>query len=76
MSINASVQQISGGIASFAAGLIVIQQDNGFLDRYNNLGHVVMVTILITIAMMYYIDLRVKEKIQAEKSSIKLPEAA
>jgi predicted MFS family arabinose efflux permease len=62
MSINSSVQQISGGIASAIAGMIVIQVDNGPLQRYDILGYVVMSTMLISIGMMYYINKDVEKK--------------
>ncbi|GHM99197.1 MFS transporter [Cytophagales bacterium WSM2-2] len=61
MSINASVQQISGGIASAIAGVIVYQAPDGILHRYDLLGYVVIGTMLITIAMMYWIDKHIQE---------------
>lgn len=67
MGINSSVQQVSGGIAAAAAGLIVVQSDSGELLRYGTLGNVVTVTVLITILMMYFIHKMVmkdsKEKV-------------
>jgi predicted MFS family arabinose efflux permease len=60
MSINASVQQVSGGIASIIAGLIVFQQPGGNLTGYPLLGYVVIGSMLVTIAMMYWIDRHVK----------------
>jgi len=62
MSINSSVQQISGGIASAIAGMIVLQVNNGPLQRYDILGYVVMCTMLISIWMMYYINKDVEKK--------------
>jgi predicted MFS family arabinose efflux permease len=56
MSINASVQQIAGGIASGVAGMIVFQTPDGMLQRYDILGYAVIGTMLVTIAMMYWID--------------------
>jgi predicted MFS family arabinose efflux permease len=56
MSINSSVQQLSGGIASAIAGMIVFQTSDGILHRYDILGYVVIGTMVITIAMMYWID--------------------
>ena len=56
MSINASVQQIAGGIASGVAGMIVFQTPDGMLHRYDILGYVVNGTMLLTIGMMYWID--------------------
>jgi MFS family permease len=56
MSINSSVQQISGGIASAVAGLIVVQTSTGALLHYDTLGYVVTVSMVVTTAMMYTID--------------------
>jgi predicted MFS family arabinose efflux permease len=62
MSINSSIQQISGGIASAVAGLIVFQNESGKLMRYEQLGYVVIGTMLITIVLMGWIDRHVKAK--------------
>jgi predicted MFS family arabinose efflux permease len=62
MSINASIQQIAGGIASFVAGLIVIQNPSGILERYDILGYVVIASIVIALAMIYWLDVYVKQK--------------
>ena len=56
MSINASVQQISGGIASAVAGMIVVQSPSGVLERYDVLGYVVMAAMVIPILLMYYLN--------------------
>lgn len=57
MSINASVQQISGGIAAIIAGLIVYQATpTSPLEHYPILGYVVCGTTLITIIMMYFLN--------------------
>jgi predicted MFS family arabinose efflux permease len=61
MSINASIQQISGGVASFAAGLIVIQSPSGILERYDILGYVVIGSMVIATAMIYWLDNYVKK---------------
>ena len=75
MSINASVQQISGGIASAIAGMIVIQQPNGLLDGYVLLGYVVIGSMIITIAMMYWIDRHVKSIMNRNTKPVAVPEA-
>ena len=62
MGINSSVQQISGGIAAFAAGKIVVQPTNMPLQHYDILGYVVCITMLITIGMMYFINKQVMNK--------------
>jgi predicted MFS family arabinose efflux permease len=53
MAVGSSLQQLSGGVAASIAGLIVHQSAGGRIERYDTLGYVVMVAILITIAMMY-----------------------
>lgn len=60
MSINASTAQISGGIATSIAGLIVIQNGDGTLGNYNILGYVVATAMLITIALMFNVNRIVK----------------
>ncbi len=62
MGINSSVQQISGGIATFIAGLIVVQTPSGLLDNYDILGYVVTIAMVVTITMMYTIHKQVKQK--------------
>ena len=62
MGINASIQQISGGIAAFAAGKIVVQANNAPLQHYDILGYVVCVSMLITMGMMYIINKQVMGK--------------
>lgn len=62
MSINASVQQISGGVASFIAGLIVIQSPEGKMGRYPLLGLTVIASMLIALALIYWLDQYLKQK--------------
>ena len=66
MSVNSSIQQISGGVASIVAGLIVVQTESGQLEHYDTLGYVVAGSMLITVIMMYFIDLFVKQKTMAK----------
>jgi predicted MFS family arabinose efflux permease len=56
MSVNSSVQQLSGGIASMAAGLIVYEKPGGALGRYNVLGYVVIIAMLIVAFLLYFIN--------------------
>lgn len=65
MSINSSIQQISGGVASFVAGLIVIQTPSGFIERYDILGYVVVGSMIIAAFMIGWLDkhLRMKKMI-------------
>jgi predicted MFS family arabinose efflux permease len=70
MSVNSSLQQISGGIATFIAGIIVIQSSSGELLRYDLLGYVVVGAMAITLVMMYFLHLYVKKKLASERQSI------
>ena len=76
MSINSSVQQISGGIASAIAGMIVVQQPDGLLDGYQLLGYVVIGSMIVTIGMMYWIDRHVKAIAKRDVKPVVLAEVA
>jgi len=62
MSINSSIQQISGGVASFVAGLIVVQTPSGLLERYEILGYVVVVSMIVAAIMIWWLDKHLKMK--------------
>ena len=62
MSINAAIQQCSGGIAAALAGLIVVQTPSGMLLHYDILGYVVITAMLITIVLMHGIHTLVAAK--------------
>jgi predicted MFS family arabinose efflux permease len=62
MSVNASVQQLSGGIAAGVAGLIVYQSPDGHIERYGLLGFIVCGAMISTLVMMYFINEAVKRK--------------
>ncbi len=62
MSVNASVQQFSGGIAAGVAGLIVYESPGGRIERYGLLGFIVCGAMISTLIMMYFINEAVKRK--------------
>jgi predicted MFS family arabinose efflux permease len=68
MSVNASTQQISGGIASIIAGLIIVQTTSGRLEKYDTLGYVVIGTMVVGTALMYYLNRRVQRKLHTDKN--------
>ncbi|MEN9686113.1 MAG: hypothetical protein RLZZ28_1899 [Bacteroidota bacterium] len=68
MSINSSTQQISGGIASMIAGLIVIQQPDGKLGNYDILGYTVIGSMLLAVVMIYYLNRRLQRKMHTQKN--------
>ena len=61
MSINASLQQLAGGIAAALAGKIVVQQTNfSPLEHYDTVGYVVVVFSIFGLFFMYRVDRVVK----------------
>lgn len=63
MGINASISQISGGFASYLAGMIVYQAADGHLENYPMLGYVVAITMVVAIGLMYNIHRMVKKSV-------------
>lgn len=56
MSINSSLQQVSGGAAAAVAGMIVHQSASGRIEGYGTLGFVVAGTMVATLFLMGNID--------------------
>jgi hypothetical protein len=59
--ISASLQQLSGGVASLAAGAVIVQRADGHLLRFDWLGLMVICTTLVTLALMYFVHRQVPE---------------
>lgn len=75
MSINASMQQIAGGIGAVISGSIVVQATKGSpLQHYNYIGYVIVVISVISILLLRRVDLLTKKRIADKK--VELPEAA
>lgn len=65
MSINASLQQLAGGIAAALAGKIVVQETNfSPLEHYNVVGYVVVAFSILGLFFMYRVDRLVKYRIK------------
>lgn len=62
MAVSASLQQVTGGIASVLAGWIVVEGPNGVLERFDVVGYIIIGTSLVTLVMMYFIHRHVPEK--------------
>jgi hypothetical protein len=60
--VSSSVQQVSGGIASVIAGLIVAQDPDGHILHFNILGYVVSCVSLVTLTLMYRIHRSIRER--------------
>jgi predicted MFS family arabinose efflux permease len=69
MSVNSSLQQIAGGIASIVAGFIIVQKDSHSpLEHYPTLGVISIVVILLCIWLIYKVSIIVKHKLGPKKS--------
>jgi hypothetical protein len=53
--ISASIQQLSGGLASVVAGHIVTQGADGRIEHFPQVGYVVVGTTLLAIGLVYRI---------------------
>ncbi|WP_293305441.1 MFS transporter [Pedobacter sp. UBA5917] len=57
MSINSSLQQIAGGIAATAAGMIVVQKTKfSPLEHYNTVGYVVVAISALSIFLLFRVS--------------------
>ncbi len=61
MSVSASIQQMSGGIASVVAGLVVSEATDGHIVHFERLGYVVACTSLVTLVLMSRVRRLVEE---------------
>jgi predicted MFS family arabinose efflux permease len=69
MSVNSSLQQIAGGIASIVAGLIIVQKDRySPLEHYPTLGIISIIVILLCIWLIYRVSVIVKHKLGPKKT--------
>lgn len=66
MAVNSSLQQISGGIASIVAGLIVIEQVDGTLKNFDILGYILVASSVISVFLIYKVDQVIREKGQTK----------
>jgi len=68
MSINSSLQQIAGGIASMCAGMIVVQKTKTSpLEHYDTLGYVMVGISVVGVIMLYRVSVMVKNKMARHK---------
>jgi predicted MFS family arabinose efflux permease len=62
MSINSSVQQLSGGLAAALAGMVIAEGPDKKLLHYSTLGIIVMASMAACMIMMYFINKQVGHK--------------
>lgn len=60
--VSSSLQQVSGGVASVIAGLIVAQGADGRITHFKVLGYVVAGVSLVTLTFMYRIHRSIPER--------------
>jgi predicted MFS family arabinose efflux permease len=63
MAVNSAIQQVSGGVASAAAGLIVERTSSGALRHYDTLGYIVAGSIVVVAVLLYPINRAVALKL-------------
>lgn len=64
MSINASFQQLAGGVSSAVAGMIVSKRADGFIEHYPILGFVVTGIMAISVVLVWRLDKFIKNRDQ------------
>jgi len=71
MSINASLQQIAGGIAAAAAGMIVVQKTKfSPLEHYNTVGYVIVVISICSILLLSRVSKLIDRKTKGKTAVI------
>jgi predicted MFS family arabinose efflux permease len=66
MSVNASLQQIAGGIAAAVAGMIVVQKDKySPIEHYNTVGYVIIVIGCLGVFFVYRVSKIFKNRLKA-----------
>lgn len=61
MAISSSLQQLSGGVGAYIAGLIVSEAPDGRILNFDILGYILIGTVIITTVLIYRIHKRVPE---------------
>lgn len=70
MSINASLQQIAGGVAAAISGIIVVQKTKfSPLEHYDTVGYVIVGVSLLGIVLMYRVNKMIGRR--AAKAQVK-----
>jgi predicted MFS family arabinose efflux permease len=62
MAINSSLQQIAGGVAAIAGGLILVQKDNfSPIEHYDTVGYVIAIISLVNIFFVFRVNKLLKK---------------
>jgi predicted MFS family arabinose efflux permease len=60
--IGASLQQLSGGLGSVVAAMVVAQNADESIRHFDRLGYIVIGTSLVALTLMYFVQKRVAQK--------------
>jgi predicted MFS family arabinose efflux permease len=66
--VSASIQQMSGGLASLVAGQIVTRAADGRIEHFPQVGYVVVGTTLVAIALVWNVQRQILERAAAAQS--------
>jgi predicted MFS family arabinose efflux permease len=70
MSVNASLQQIAGGVAAAVAGTVVVQKTKySPLEHYDTLGYIIVCISTISLFLMYRVSRMIKTKYPKPKAT-------
>ncbi len=70
MSVNASIQQIAGGVAAAVAGMIVVQKTKySPIEHYDTLGYIIVCISCISIFLIYRVSAMVKKRSREKETS-------
>lgn len=75
MSINSSVQQVSGGIAAVISGRIIVENSDKSLRHFDTVGYVTIVAMLVAAVIMYFVNRQVLQKVSQTSVSKPIGEA-
>lgn len=62
MSVNSSVQQVSGGIAAALAGSIIVENPDKSLGHFDTVGYVTMGAMVVAAVIMYFVNRQIQQK--------------
>ena len=75
MSINSSVQQVSGGIAAAVAGSIIVENPDKTLAHFDTVGYVTVGAMVVAAVIMYFVNRQVQKKTGAGRPAKPVGEA-
>lgn len=61
MAVNASLQQIAGGVGSVVAGLVVSETATGAIKHFDIIGYIVVGTVSLTVYMLHILSKKITD---------------